>query len=301
METTYGIISDIHATHPSNVLGAITLLTQRLGAEKLILNGDIIGERSGFNPQEYLATVLKAAVDTGVEVYAQERSHEEIALAQPVFNHFSSTSSNFIDACQNPVVDGMGHRLIFLPGSDWHAVNPKHGLHRIDEVPSFASGFYQTEEGPVHLANIADIAKYTRDPQRTIVVSHIPRAFEGPIETAVDMAYFAEKEDKSLMPGVVVESMIKQQFGDSISDADIRLIAAQNGFTMKREHRGNQKLRAAFEQAGISKAISGHFHESAHRAHDRQGQPLNIGEYHGELFWMASYADEGKIWTFTRQ
>ncbi len=275
METTYGIISDIHATHPSNVLRAITLLTQRLGAEKLILNGDIIGERSGFNPQEYLATVLKAAVDTGVEVYAQEGSHEEIALAQPVFN-------------------GAGHRLIFLPGSDWHAVNPKHGLYRIDEVPSLDSGFYQTEDGPVRLTNIADVAKYTRDPQRTIVVSHIPRAFDGPIETAVDMAYFAEREDKSLMPGVVVESMIKQKFGDSISDADIRLIAAQNGFTMKRENRGNQKLRAAFEQAGITKAINGHFHESAHRAHDRQCRPLPEGQYHDELFWMASYADEGR-------
>ncbi len=293
METTYGIISDIHATHPSNVLRAINLLP-KLGAQKLILNGDIIGERSGFNPQEYLATVLKAAVDTGVEVYAQAGSHEEIALVQPVFDHFSSTYGNFVDACQNPVVDGRGHRLIFLPGSDWHAVNPKQGLYRIDEVPSFASGFYQTEDGPVRLTNIADIAKYTRDPQRTIVVSHIPRAFDGPIETAVDMAYFAERADKSLMPGIVVERMIKQKFGDSISDADIRLIAAQNGFTMKREHRGNQKLRAAFEQAGITKAISGHFHESAHRAHDRQCQPLAEGQYHDELFWMASYADEGR-------
>ncbi len=294
MQTTYGIISDIHATHPKNVLAAINILTQRLGAEGLIFNGDLIGELSGFNPRDYLATVLKAAVDTNLEVYAQPGSHEEIALAQPVLDYFSSRYDNFTDACKTPVVDGNGHRLIFLPGSDWHAVNPQHGLYRIDEVPSVNSGFYQTEDGPVRLTNIADVAKYTLDPQRTIVVSHIPREFDGSIETAVDMAYFAERADKSLMPGVVVENMIKQKFGSSISDADIRLIAAQNGFTMKREHRGNRKLRAAFEQAGITKAINGHFHESAHRAHDQQGQPLAEGQYHQDLFWMASYADAGK-------
>ncbi len=294
METTYGIISDIHATHPGNVLRAITILTRRLGVNGLIFNGDLIGERSGFNPQQYLATILKAAVDTNLEVYAQEGSHEEITLAQPVFDHFSSEYDNFTDACKTPVVDGNGHRLIFLPGSDWHAVNPQQGKYMIDEVHSRDSGFYQTEDGPVRLTNIVDIAKYTQDPQRTIVVSHIPRAFDGSIETAVDMAYFAERADESLMPGVVVENMIRQKVNGPLRDADIPLIAAQNGFTMKREHRGNEKLRAAFEQAGITKAINGHFHESAHRAHDRQCQPLPEGQYHDELFWMASYADAGK-------
>ena len=108
------------------------------------------------------------------------------------------------------------------------------------------------------------------------------------------MAYFAERVDKSLMPGVVVENAIRQQASGPLSDADVFRIAAQNGFTMKRDNRGNKGLRAAFEEAGITKAVSGHFHESVHRAHDRNAQPLPEGQYHDELFWMASYADAGK-------
>ncbi|MBI2103320.1 metallophosphoesterase [Candidatus Woesearchaeota archaeon] len=296
MDTTYGIISDIHAAHPRDVIHALRILTQRLGAEKLILNGDLVGDRCpGFNPQDYLATILNAAISLGVEIYAQAGSHEEIARTQPVFDFFSSQAGNFRDVCKDPVVDGVGHRLLFLPGSDWHAADSRNGLYLIDEQPpTVESGFYQTQHGPIRLTNIADVVKYTRDPERTIVVSHIPRAFDGSIETATDMAYFAERADKSLMPGVVVEQMIKRQFGDSLSEADILLIAAQNGFTMKRENRGNKSLRAAFEEAGITKAISGHFHESAHRAHDRNVQPLPEGQYRDELFWMASYADAGK-------
>lgn len=303
MKTTYGILSDIHAADPKLTLLAIKFLHQNLGVRKLILNGDIIGERSGFNPQEYLATTLKTAVDTGLEVYAQEGSHEEITLVQPVFDFFSEKFGNFIDACRNPVVDGVGHRLIFLPGSDWHAANPLNGVYRIDDVKikdsfgasqALESGFYHTEEGPVHLTNIADVVKYTREPERTIVISHIPRAFDGHIETAVDRTYFAERADKSILPGVVVEKAIRQQ-KPGISDEEVRLIAAKNGFTMKREHRGNQKLRAAFEQAGITKAVSGHFHESVHRAHDSKVAPISDCQYSKELFWAASYVDAGKI------
>src|SRR3989338_8630889 len=173
METTYGIISDIHAADPQRVITALRILTKQLGVENLILNGDLIGERCPESrPQDNLAAIIGAAVNTGVKVYALEGSHEEIALAQPIFDHYSR-QANFFDACQNPVVDGIGHRLLFLPGSDWHAADVRRGVYLIDEQPaSLESGFYQTTQGdPLHLTNITDVVKYTRDPKRTIVVS----------------------------------------------------------------------------------------------------------------------------------
>lgn len=48
-------------------------------------------------------------------------------------------------------------------------------------------------------------------------------------------------------------------------------------------------------QYGITKQITGHFHESVHRAHDLSCAPIKQGEFTNELFWNASYVDRGLI------
>ena len=44
-ETNYGIISDIHTSSPLDVTKAIKTL-KRKGADKLIFNGDIVGDQN---------------------------------------------------------------------------------------------------------------------------------------------------------------------------------------------------------------------------------------------------------------
>ena len=104
------------------------------------------------------------------------------------------------------------------------------------------------------------------------------------------MAYFAEKEDGSLMPGIALEAMIRQKH-DIQDEISIRLKAAQYGFTFKRENRGNQDLADVMDETGITKNITGHFHESVGRAHDLHCNPIPEGTYSNELFWNASYVD----------
>ncbi len=50
---------------------------------------------------------------------------------------------------------------------------------------------------------------------------------------------------------------------------------------------------------GITMAVSGHFHESAHRAHDADGNPVKQGTFTRNLFWAASYVDAMKAGILT--
>ena len=297
MEITYGIISDIHEADPRLVVAAFAVL-KNLGAQKLILNGDLIGDRfPQLNAQEYATIVLQAAAKTGLEVFAQGGSHEEITSFEPVLKAASSHFGNLHDVSDSPKVEADDHHLIFLPGSDWSPVNPAHGLYLLSRSEKDKTGFYETETGPIRLTNLNDVLKYTTQPEKTIVVCHVPRRFDS-IKTGVDMAYFAEKADKSIMPGVVLETMICRQLHrtrETISQEEFQRIAVQNGYTFKRENRGNIDLRDVYQEAGITKTVSGHFHESAHRAHDEMGKPIPEGKFENELHWMASYLDERKV------
>lgn len=150
--------------------------------------------------------------------------------------------------------------------------------------------------GLMHYTNIDELHQLVIRPEQTIVVCHVPRKFDN-IENCVDMAYFAEKEDHSLMPGVVVEEMIrnavKKQYGKDLTQDELYEVAKQNGFTFKRENRGNEELKNIYEEIGITKAVSGHFHESSHRAHDSRGNPIHENTYTPELFWNSGHGDIG--------
>ena len=53
METKYGIISDIHRVDPEAV-GFVMNVLHSKGAQRLILNGDIVGDQyNGLNEQNY--------------------------------------------------------------------------------------------------------------------------------------------------------------------------------------------------------------------------------------------------------
>jgi hypothetical protein len=112
------------------------------------------------------------------------------------------------------------------------------------------------------------------------------------------MAYFAEQRDGTLMPGIMLEGMIRQQAGN-VSESQLNQIARANGFQFKRENRGNDYLREIFEELGVTKSVTGHFHESAHRANDRNGRPVAQGQPTQELFWMGSYVDGQKVGLLT--
>ena len=151
--------------------------------------------------------------------------------------------------------------------------------------------------GLMQYSNTHDLKKLVNDGEKTVVVCHVPRKFDS-VDGAVDVAYFAEKADGSVVPGIVVEEMIRNQFGQ-VSDDEMKNIVAANGFTLKEENRGNADLTNLYADLGITKAVSGHFHESGHKAHDGKVNPVMEETLVDELFWNSGHLDAGQTGILT--
>jgi hypothetical protein len=190
-ETKYGVISDVHAD-PRIVQIAIDVL-KSLGAEKLLVNGDIGNQQETLEKsQQYVAFILDSIGKSGLESFVQPGSHETIFAYAPVIDHFSNKYHNIIDAIKNPVLDHNDHKLVFLPGSDF----TRGGQYKIrNNIPT--GDYYQTIhdellpgstdeteiqrlsemgklEGIVHITNMNDIKGLITEPDKTIVVCHVP-------------------------------------------------------------------------------------------------------------------------------
>lgn len=346
--TTYGLISDIH-NDPRVIKQAIEALKEE-GAEKLILNGDIgIRSEELQASQEYTATILHHAAQSGLETYVQPGSHETVGAYKPVIEHFAQRASNIIDVMQHPVIDNNDHRLVFIPGRDWgpggeylfangkvptgdyfrnihnelipfpQSKEEEQELQRLSEIGKLA--------GLVHYKNINDIVDQVQDPERTILVCHVPRRFDN-VNTGVDMAEFGEitkpfyadfiqyadgDEDIKIgdkpfaastiiKPKKVVNYVRNQQFDeDGIFPGPTakKFIAAGAPVQLKKENRGNTDLATLYDKLSIVKAVSGHFHESSHRAHDKAGTPVEENFFVNELFYNSGQLDLGYCGTIS--
>ncbi|MBI2669353.1 metallophosphoesterase [Candidatus Woesearchaeota archaeon] len=286
MTTTYGIISDLHRIDYRAVIPAIQALEQE-GVDALVLNGDLVGEQSGFHTHEYLAAVLDIAGKSGFSTYILPGSHEEVQEFEPVVRQLCSQHGNIINTFQHPKIEHDDHHLVFLQGSDWRAGNAvKKGYALQDE---HESGFYKNEEGDeLRVVNMNDLRRQVTHPERTIVFSHVPPQFN--FDGAVDVAEFGEVikpfkvndeilEAGSVLPGQAAYSLVQQ--GAPIA--------------LKKQNRGNGALRRLFAEMGIEKSINGHFHESAGRAHDQNGKVVEDGLFVNSLFYNASCLDRGMV------
>lgn len=304
MTTKYGFISDIHQ-NPNIIPFAMDEF--RKHDVKYVLNGD---NGEDLRAMEF---ILQHVAHSGMPTIIQPGSHEKIDDFEPLMQHYTKTRPNIIDAREIQRLEGPDHDLVFIPGSDWNAAGGEYtlGVHA-------PTGLYaRTEEGIVPMVeekivrqlfkqkkilglmnytNVSDLHQLVIRPEQTVVVCHVPRKFDN-IENCIDMAYFAEREDKSLMPGIAVEegirNAVRQKLGKEITQNELEEIAKQYGFTFKRQNRGNEDLRKIYEEIGITKAVSGHFHESSHRANDSKGNPLHENTYTSELFWNSGHGDAG--------
>jgi Icc-related predicted phosphoesterase len=277
VETRYGIISDTHE-NPGIVAGAVEVL-KHLEVDKLVVNGDV------GTGQDHMVHTLSQVGKSGLETFVQPGSHEKLEDFEPIIASISEEYPNVISAFDMPKVEYNGHALVFLPGSDF-LCGGQYQLLRSDE---HESGDYRINNGPVRLINMNDLRKLVNAPDKTVVVSHVPRRFNNG-EDGVDEAYFARARDRSIVPGVVFEKMVREKVGD-VTEEQLKKVAEQNGYDLKRENVGNEDMRALFEELGVKKGVSGHIHESVHRASDNNGDPVNEGDFGDELFWNASYLD----------
>lgn len=301
-EVKYGMISDIHED-PRIIVPALQVL-RKLGAEKLIVNGDIGGWRGDLqSSQDYTAFILSQIAKTGMETFVQPGSHEPLVAYGPVIEHFTGKFSNIVDALRVPKIEQDGHTLVFLPGSDftcggeyqigngeiptgrWAKVSNK--LLPVENWKDYQFLARNGAQGFFHYSNMNDLRKHVTSPEKTVIVCHVPRKFSG-LETCVDMAEFGEAMEKFNLQGNIVEK-------GSVFPIQSAVQIAQAGYPVqiKKENRGNQALAELYDELGIRKAVTGHFHESSHRANDRNGNPVDADKYTPELFWNSGHLDQG--------
>jgi Icc-related predicted phosphoesterase len=303
-QTKYGVISDVHRD-PRIVPAAISVL-KSLGAEKLLVNGDIGNhQRTLEDSQGYVAFILDSIGKSGLESWVQPGSHESLLAYGPVIDHFSQKYGNVIDATKTQKVEQGDHHLVFLPGSDF-LCGGEYQIGNHDQIPSgryiqTEKGLMQFEEfeqyvgalqrglakGAMQYANMQDLRKLITAPEKTIVVCHVPRKFDG-LETCVDMAEFGEATEDFNLQGEEVKK-------GSVYPIQVapRIVQAGYPVQIKRENRGNEDLKTLYEELGVRKSVTGHFHESTHRANDRNGNHVNEGELVNELFWNSGLLDAG--------
>lgn len=318
MTTRYALVSDIHRD-PAVIDHAIRFAKNN-DISSIILNGDI-GEpqhitdiHGQYNPkaslqatQDYVARVLDPIAKSGLEAYLQPGSHEQVQSFQPVVDDFSSKFGNIHDMIQQRTVHSSDHDLVFLPGSDWVAsgeyqitsavpeglyVRTDSGLVDASQKDVVSRVIQQgSAQGLLRTIHPSSLEQYVTDPESTIVVCHVPAKFSS-IDFGVDMAYFGETQTGAVVPGVVLEHHIKQQVPNA-SAADVRNIALQNGYALRRENRGNQELSELYSSLGLTKQISGHFHESSHRATTLDSKFIESGKWTDNLAWNSGQLDQG--------
>ncbi|MBI5389941.1 metallophosphoesterase [Candidatus Woesearchaeota archaeon] len=305
METIYGIISDCHKN--SGMVAWALRALERKGAQAYLVNGDM-AEGHGKIPdaQDRLAYILDMLGETGKPIYISPGSHEPLGVFAPAVAFSQHLYPNLISTVDHPFFSVGTHDLVFLPGSDFVSG----GEYLLARDPDLPTGKYLAIDKklqPLPYLNTAaaliragkaqaqfahtnpyDLYDLVTSPEKTIVICHVPRKFDN-LDEAVDMAEFGEVTEQFKIDDQRVER------GSIIPlDHAQRLVKRGAPIQIKKENRGNEPLAGIYEDMGITKAVSGHFHESAHRANDRNGKHVAEGTWTNELFWMASYLDGAK-------
>jgi len=201
------------------------------------------------------------------------------------------------------------------------------GLIQFEELAHYILAVKQgLANGAMQYQNMSDLKKLVTHPDKTSVICHIPRKFNN-IETCVDVAEFGEIEKPFfadivlyedgeeqirvfykngeagtiLKPKNVASYVRNQSFSDGIFPLKVaeKFLKAGAPIKIKKENRGNEDLKKLYEELGITKAISSHFHESGHKAHDSKGISVPENQLVSELFWNSGQLDKGQTGIIT--
>jgi len=142
-------------------------------------------------------------------------------------------------------------------------------------------------------ANMNNIKELVTEPEKTIVVSHVPRKFNN-LKNAVDMAEFGQ----SIIDFELNENKIEKGSVFPLQSAE-QLKKLGYPVEIKQENRGNEDLKNLYEELGITKSVSGHFHESGHRANDSYGNHVQEGIFTDNLFWNSGCLSFGQTGILT--
>ena len=114
-------------------------------------------------------------------------------------------------------------------------------MDRFEEFEQYVGALQEgVAQGAMQYANMGDLRKLVIDPNKTIVVCHVPRKFDN-LETAVDMAEFGEATEDFELQGDEVKK-------GSVYPLPVAKQVVQAGYPVeiKRANRGNEDLRDVY-------------------------------------------------------
>lgn len=286
----FAVLSDMHSISLGWVLYTIKSLAEKYPLDGVVLNGDIISEKNGeLKPNIYLKGLLKTLSSYKFPVYVAPGSHEVVSDFEPIVKVFSEKYSNLIYTVDNPVIEGEGYTLLFLPGSDWR-VGKAFDEGYILTDKELKSEQQTTQENKkmlfreININSLRDYAK-GKDVSRIILFSYVPKKCSG--KNAPDYAEYGvitedfEIEGTHLKKGGIVPRI----YAEFLKKYD-KPVEIFEG------NRGNESLDKVIKEIGITKDISGHFHESVFHAQNLEGKVVSPKTPSDSLFLNASYMDK---------
>lgn len=265
-----GVVSDLHG-NLENAKRASKELEGKI--DVLLITGDLTGN---FSPFISGRAVLRAFKNIKVPKFVMSGSHEPVNVYEDIMAGFL----DFHDCIREPnrVKSLNGYDLLFLPGSDWNSELGEFRIYKNKEklekekekLPDLNWRFFFIEE----------LQKYLKNPEKTILISHIPPKFEG--KEAIDRAEFTE---------AVFEG--KDNEGYEPGSEELEEIDEEVEMKVREENVGNRALKEFIRKQGIKKLICGHIHEAGGRAQGLDGSLIDEEKYSEEFFYNVGALEKG--------
>ena len=308
MGQVYGVISDVHH-NPKFVKRAIDVLKD-LGARMLIVAGDISRPMKTVEDEfAYTGYIVKALGDSGLESYIIPGCCDKIGPLASSIAYFKDKYKNIIDCVSIAKVQSKDHELVFLPGADFSldgeylfGTNPMMSTGRYalsdggyEEFPGWSEYNKRKNEGTaygvMHYTNLHEMEKYVTDPERTVLVSHVP-PFCNWVDNRIDEGYYCPSRFAS-NPDSMYFDVELINLERKVEQDDLERVSEKYKIAIETKS-GSRGLRSACEHLGLSKCVSGHFHYSGHRAHGPWGEQVKEGEWSDSLYWNVGQLDIGQ-------
>ncbi|MBT5023287.1 hypothetical protein HON01_10755, partial [Candidatus Woesearchaeota archaeon] len=155
-------------------------------------------------------------------------------------------------------------------GSNYHKIEDDNLMSQIAADPRYRDSL-------MWVTNMEDVRDLVTQPDKTILVSHIPPKFDN-VDNCVDFAHFCKINDGGIAPIFAADYFRAQ--GATVVE--------------KKENRGNADLRKLIDDVGITKGVHNHFHESGHRANNLRSDSVKQGEFVDDLFYNSGSPDQGQ-------
>lgn len=267
-----GVVADLHGS-----IGKAKRIADEFEGkiDALAIAGDILRIGSPLAGRG----VLRQFKELKIPKYIIPGNYETVDTYQAIMKDFL----DFYDCTKykNRFKDIKGYRLIFLPGTevavgsgrfrffkekkDLEKFKNQIGEAMVSRAREFSPKVFEEMEIGRESFVLEEIKKYVEDPDKTLIISHMPPKFEG--ERTIDRAEF-----------FIVE-------GDKMKNS--------------KDNVGSKALREFIEETGIKKLACGHIHEAGGIANRLDGSYVEEGVFFRELFYNVGAGAEGKAGIIT--